>query len=96
MPVDELASIVADGELLHLTTRANARHTVSYRLKELEARLEPGRFLRLARGTLANVDAIERIVPMPGGTYVVTLTNGQELPVSRLQSRVLREHLLKL
>ena len=33
---------------------------------------------------------------MPGGTYQVTLSNGQELPVSRLQSRVLRETLLRL
>ncbi len=33
---------------------------------------------------------------MPGGTYQVTLTNGQELPVSRMQSKLLRETLLKL
>lgn len=33
---------------------------------------------------------------MPGGTYVVTLANGQQLPVSRMQSRVIREQLLRL
>jgi hypothetical protein len=33
---------------------------------------------------------------MPGGTHLVTLSNGQELAVSRLQSRVLRDHLFKL
>ena len=33
---------------------------------------------------------------MPGGTHVVSMRNGQKLPVSRLQSRVLRERLLKL
>ena len=33
---------------------------------------------------------------MPGGMYVATLTNGQELQVSRIQSRVVRETLLKL
>jgi hypothetical protein len=33
---------------------------------------------------------------MPGGGYLVSLTNGQELQVSRIQSRVLRERLLKL
>ncbi len=32
---------------------------------------------------------------MPGGTYVVSLKNGQQLPVSRIRSRVLRERLLK-
>jgi hypothetical protein len=33
---------------------------------------------------------------MPGGTYTAVMTNGQELPVSRIQSRVLRETFLKL
>ncbi len=32
---------------------------------------------------------------MPGGTHVVVLGNGQQLQVSRLQSRVLRERFLK-
>ena len=31
-----------------------------------------------------------------GGTHVANLNNGQKLPVSRLQSRILRERLLKL
>jgi hypothetical protein len=33
---------------------------------------------------------------MPGGTFVVTMSNGQQLAVSRIQGRILREHLLKL
>jgi DNA-binding LytR/AlgR family response regulator len=52
--------------------------------------------VRLGRGSLANVAFIERLTPMPGGTYVVTLTTGQELTVSRIQSRILRDRLLKL
>jgi hypothetical protein len=39
---------------------------------------------------------IARIAPLPGGTYLVTLQNGQEISSSRFQSRVLREKLLKL
>lgn len=96
LPVRDIASIVADGELLHLTNARGEHHTINYRLKELEARLDPARFVRLARGTLANLEMISRISPMPGGTYLVTLTNNQQLPVSRLQSRVLRDQLLRL
>jgi two-component system LytT family response regulator len=96
VPVRQIASIVADGELLHLTTVANERHTISYRLHSLESRLDPRRFVRLGRGTLANVDLITKVSPMPGGTYSVTLSNGQELAVSRIQSRLLRDSLLKL
>src|SRR5438874_2271964 len=61
LPVREVASVVADGELLHLTTAGAERHTISYRLKDLEARLDPARFLRLGRGALANVDMIANV-----------------------------------
>jgi two-component system, LytTR family, response regulator len=96
VPVDQIASIVADGELLHISTVAHDRHTITYRLKDLEARLDPARFIRLGRGTLANVDLIAKVTMMPGGTHLAILTNGVKLQVSRLQSRVLRERLLKL
>jgi DNA-binding LytR/AlgR family response regulator len=96
VPVQQIASIVADGELLNITTTRNERHTITYRLKDLERMLDPGRFIRLGRGTLANVDQIGKVAVMPGGTHVAILANGQKLPVSRIQSRVLRERLLKL
>jgi two-component system LytT family response regulator len=94
--VDRIAAVVADGELLHITTVNNERHTITYRLKDLEARLDPAHFVRLSRGALANVEMIQRISPMPGGTFVVTLKNNVQLPVSRLRARVLREELLRL
>ncbi len=96
VPVNQIASIVADGELLHITTVKNERHTINHRLKDLEQRLDPNQFIRLGRGTLANVDLITRVSVMPGGTHVAMLSTGHELPVSRLQSRILRERFLKL
>ena len=96
VPTQQIASIVAEGELLHITTVRNGRHTITYRLKDLERRLDPARFIRLGRGTLANVDLITKVSVMPGGTHVALLANGQKLPISRLQSRVLRERFLKL
>jgi two-component system, LytTR family, response regulator len=96
VPVNQIASIVAEGELLNITTIRNERHVISYRLKDLEQRLDPSRFIRLGRGTLANVELIAKVSLMPGGTHVATLTNGQKLQVSRLQSRILRQRFLKL
>jgi two-component system, LytTR family, response regulator len=96
VPVEQIASIVADGELLNITTITHERHTITYRLKDLEARLDPARFVRLSRGALVNVDLILKISPMPGGTFVVTLRNNMQLPVSRLRARVLRDELLRL
>jgi len=96
VPVNQIASIIADGELLKITTTRNERHTITYRLKDLDRRLDPARFIRLGRGTLANVDVITKVSVMPGGTHVAVLSNGQKLPISRIQSRVLRDRLLKL
>jgi two-component system LytT family response regulator len=96
LPVAQIASIVAEGELLYLTSARGERHTITYRLKDLEARLDPTRFIRLGRGTLANIDLIAKVNVMPGGTHVALLANGQKLQVSRLQSRIIRERLLRL
>lgn len=96
VPLREVVSIVADGELLHITTVRNHRFVINFRLKDLEARIAPNTFIRLSRGALANLEMISKINPMPGGTYQVLLKNGQELPVSRLQSRLLRERFLKM
>ena len=96
LPVRQIASVVADGELLHLTTIGNERFTISYRLHALEARLDPRRFVRLSRGTLAAVDQIQKVSAMPGGTCQVQMANGQVLQASRIQSRLLRDTLLRL
>jgi two-component system LytT family response regulator len=96
VPVRSIASIIAEGELLRIRTVANETYTIAHRLHALEARLDPRRFIRLNRGTLANVDLIAHVSPMPGGTYVAVMADGEELPVSRLQSKTLRETLLKL
>jgi two-component system LytT family response regulator len=96
VPVEELATAVADGELLHLTTTRGERHTITYRLKDLEARLDGEQFIRLSRGAIVNVSMIARVSPMPGGTYLLTLKSGQQLQSSRMHSRIVRERLLRL
>lgn len=96
LPVTEIASIVANGELLNITTTDNRVYTINFRLKDLEARLRPTKFVRLSRGALINIQMIDKVSPMPGGLYQVRLTNNQQLSSSRLQSRVFREQYLKL
>jgi two-component system, LytTR family, response regulator len=96
VPTEQIVSVVAEGELLHVTTVRNESYVLSCRLKDLEARLDPARFVRLSRGTLASIRLIARFSAMPGGTYLATMTNGQELSVSRSQGRILRGSLLRL
>jgi two-component system, LytTR family, response regulator len=96
VPTDQIVSIVADGELLQLRTRTNERHTITYRLKDIEARLDPAQFIRVSRGTLLNVAMIQKITAVPGGSYVVVLQSGAEHQVSRIRARVLRDQLFRL
>jgi two-component system LytT family response regulator len=96
LPVDQVVSIEADGPTLRITTAAGQRHAVTYRLKDLEGRLAPDQFVRLSRGVLVQVDQLQRVSPMPGGTYLAILRNGQRFPVSRLRARILRDQLFRL
>jgi two-component system LytT family response regulator len=96
VPVSQIASIVAEGELLHIRTLDNEKYTINYRLRDLETRIDRSRFVRLGRGTIVSIATIIKIVPMPGGTFTVVLPNNQQFRVSRLQSRILREQMLKL
>jgi two-component system LytT family response regulator len=95
VPVDDIVAVVAEGELLHVFT-GQMRHTITHRLKDLERRLDPSRFVRLGRGTLASLAAIAKVNAMPGGTHVAIMANGQKLQISRIQSRRLRTRLFKL
>ena len=79
LPVEQVSSVVADGELLHIVTVAKEHFTITYRLKDLEARLDPAHFVRLSRGTLVSIAMIQvKPLPMPSGTYTVAMTNGQQ------------------
>ncbi|HUF02595.1 MAG TPA: response regulator [Aridibacter sp.] len=94
--VEDIASVIADGELLHLTTVENRKYLINFRLKDLETRFGEDRFIKLSRGALANISMLRSASPMPGGTYLVELANGQKIQASRAQSRYLRDRLLKL
>jgi two-component system LytT family response regulator len=96
VPVEQIVSVVADGELLHLVTRTGERHIIAYRLKDLETRLDPAQFVRVSRGTLLNIGMIQKVTPMPGGTYVAVMQGGAQHQVSRIRGRVLRDQLLRL
>ncbi|MEO5820437.1 MAG: response regulator [Vicinamibacteraceae bacterium] len=96
LPIGQVASFVADGELVHVATLKGERFVITHALKDIEARLDPARWVRLERGAIVAVDAIAKVSPLPGGTYLVSLSNGQDVRSSRQHSRVLREQYLRL
>jgi two-component system, LytTR family, response regulator LytT len=70
--------------------------TSNYRtLDELQARLDPEVFWRVHRSHLVNINKIREIVPWFSRNYILKMkdTKGSEIPVSRAQTRRLREYL---
>jgi two-component system, LytTR family, response regulator LytT len=70
--------------------------TSNYRtLDELQARLDPGVFWRVHRSHLVNINKIREIVPWFSRNYMLKMKDakGSEIPVSRSQTKRLREYL---
>ena len=70
--------------------------TSNYRtLDELQARLDPEVFWRVHRSHLVNINKSKEIVPWFSRNYILRMKDakGTEIPVSRLQTRRLREYL---
>jgi len=80
---DGLTRLVADG----------AQYWMDPTLNELEARLDSGRFFRISRAALINLNAVGEVHPMPGGSGEVLLKSGARLEVSRRRFRDLLEAL---
>ena len=70
--------------------------TSNYRtLDELQARLDPDVFWRVHRSHLVNINRIKEIVPWFSRNYILRMNDvkGTEIPVSRSQTKRLREYL---
>jgi two-component system LytT family response regulator/two-component system response regulator LytT len=70
--------------------------TSNYRtLDELQTRLDPAVFWRVHRSHLVNINKIKEIVPWFSRNYILRMKDGKgsEIPVSRSQTRRLREYL---
>jgi two-component system LytT family response regulator/two-component system response regulator LytT len=64
-------------------------------LEELHARLDPEVFWRVHRSHLVNINKVKEIVPWFSRNYILRMTDAKatEIPVSRSQTRRLRDYL---
>lgn len=67
---------------------------INFTLDELQNRLNPENFFRIHRSTIVNLDYIQTIEPLIGGTYVMTVKdkNRSQLQVSRNAGKAIRSH----
>ena len=61
------------------------------RLSELETDLDPGRFVRIHRSYLLNIDRLARLELYAKDSRIAILRDGTRLPVSRAGFQRLRE-----
>jgi len=64
-------------------------------LDDLQARLDPATFWRVHRSHLVNINQVKEIVPWFSRNFILRMrdTKGTEIPVSRSQTKRLREYL---
>lgn len=87
--VRDLDWIEAEGNYLRLHGSA-ASHLIRGNMNEMEAKLDPNKFMRIHRSTIVNLQRIREIQPWFHGHHRVVMTSGQELKLSRYQKDKLR------
>jgi two-component system, LytTR family, response regulator len=88
----EIALFEVDGNYARAYFASN-RPLIRVSLNSLETRLDPSMFFRASRQHIVNLRFIESVETTPDDTYIIHLKNKSEVPVSRRQSRHLRENL---
>ena len=62
---------------------AGKKHLLREKISHLEQQLPKGRFLRIHRSTIVNIDRIKELQPLSFGEYSVILHDGTRLTMSR-------------
>ena len=92
---DEVVHVSMEDDEVRVVTNSLSG-TSNYRtLDELQMRLDPAVFWRVHRSHLVNINKIKEIVPWFSRNYILRMRDGRgtEIPVSRSQTRRLREYL---
>jgi two-component system response regulator LytT len=93
-PQELIYATIEDGVITLITVQAEGQS--SFRtLEELQSALDPDLFWRAHRSYVVNVNRIREVVPWFKSTYQLKMDDkkSSEIPVSRMQSRRLREML---
>lgn len=92
--VEDILYIMAKDDYSYLHTPAD-RYLSTMSLSSLESKLEQAGFFRIHRRYLVNLARVKEVVPMYGGTLLLTLTDevATQIPVSRRRVPALKKAL---
>lgn len=82
IPVDALDYVEAQDDYVCLHA-GGRRHLKEQTMSEVEAVLDPARFVRIHRSVILNIERLARVEPYAKDSRVAILRDGTRLPVSR-------------
>jgi len=92
--VSDILYVMAKDDYSYLYTSSD-RYLSTISLAQLEVKLEPAGFFRIHRRYLVNLARVKEVVPMYGGTLLLTLADdaATQIPVSRRRVPALKKAL---
>jgi two-component system LytT family response regulator len=90
LSVNEIAYLKADAKYTAISARGQT-FLVRIGISELEAQLDPGRFIRIHRSALVNLDFVDSMRADDQSQLEITMRDGAVLTASREASKILRE-----
>jgi two-component system LytT family response regulator len=79
---EKIEWVEADRDYMRLHVGRES-HLVRETMQQMEALLDSGRFLRVHRSTIVNLEFVKQLEPMYSGDYKILLRDGTELASSR-------------
>lgn len=79
---DDIEYIEAEGNYLSLRV-GNESHLIRSPMHQFEEKLDPGKFARIHRSAIINLDRVKEMHPLFNGDQLVIMKSGKELTLSR-------------
>jgi two-component system LytT family response regulator len=90
LDASEVLAFQAEGELVWIMTAKN-RYLATQSLRGVEARISDRTFQRVHRNAIVNVDHVRKMSALSSQRWLLTMSNGLELIVSKRQAHRVRE-----
>jgi DNA-binding LytR/AlgR family response regulator len=90
LDLDDVLAFQAEREIVWIVT-AKQRYLATQPLKTIEERLRGSVFQRVHRNALVNVNHVRKMTPLTSQRWLLTLSNGHELIVSKRQAADVRQ-----
>jgi two-component system, LytTR family, response regulator len=90
--IEDVLAFQAEREIVWIVT-ARQRYMATQTLQSIDNRLKGSLFQRVHRNALVNVNHVRKMTPLSSQRWMLTLSNNQELIVSKRQARNVRQML---